>query len=185
MKVAGMVIWILSYLPHFFLFVDVVSIFLLMTTVINWDSSRCFHALSETKTWCISGSTWRLTGLTFHYSSHVCWNCVSWDLNQTGNWAFGKEGLSDGKKSLGTTGNQVQSLLWKAPKVQITKSLCNVVAPDSCLWSLYAELCLSCWTCKWEHTSTCLHCKMDIVTWNMQKASLLSSFLHCECMTFM
>lgn len=36
MKVAGMVIWILSYLPHFFfLFVDVVSIFLLMTTVIN------------------------------------------------------------------------------------------------------------------------------------------------------
>lgn len=60
----------------FFPYVVVVSIFLLMTTVMNWDSSRCFHALSETKTWCISGSTWRFTGLTFHYSSNVCWNCM-------------------------------------------------------------------------------------------------------------
>lgn len=59
----------------FFPFVAVVSIFSNNDHCNDWDSSRCFHALCETKTWCIiSGSTWGVAGLTFHYSSNACWN---------------------------------------------------------------------------------------------------------------
>lgn len=59
----------------FFPFVVVVSIFSNNDHCNGWDSSRCFHALCETKTWCIlSGSTWGVAGLTFHYSWNACWN---------------------------------------------------------------------------------------------------------------
>lgn len=123
MKVAGIVIWILSYLPHFFFFpfVAVVSIFSNNDHCNGWDSSRCFHALCETKTWCIiSGSTWEIAGLTFHYSWNSCWN---WMCN--GIWTrlqlLWKDWRRE-RKNLAVDCRKIfkpRSLLWKAPKMQI------------------------------------------------------------------
>lgn len=119
MKVAGIVIWILSYLPHFFPFVVVVSIFSNNDHCNDWDPSRCFHALCETKTCCIiSGSTWGVAGLTFHYSSNACWNWMwsgIWTRLQREHlvwkdWRRERNWLQEIFKS---------SLLWKAPKMQI------------------------------------------------------------------